>query len=397
MRDIIDIVLVGNGPGAVVAELGDVIDSAKNVVRFNAFNTFEFEAYVGSRTDTWACNQDFKNTGTALRNRAEDGFSVSQLLMVPCSAHPQFEQKVAEMKKTARLLFPGSSINQVDIRIVAELEKELDCRPTTGLITAAYFIKEHGRIHITGFDTLRGHACPPRHYWGGERSNIQSVHRPDAEGKWLQKQIGKGCIVPLDSHAKLDLTSAQHRERMKYLDIYSKLVARGARHYGSSNHAKGAYKHIKKLNPQSVVDVGCGNGEFCRWLRGELKTPRVFALDWAAVPDLPPSVVYWQRPVWDIPLPDKSVDFVTAFDVLEHLLISDVLQTLDEFVRVAKKGMIFSISFEDSKNRAHDGSTLHPTVRSRKWWVDIIQQRTDCAVENWSGGQNGYLYCAYYG
>ncbi len=184
------------------------------------------------------------------------------------------------------------------------------------------------------------------------------------------------------------MTPAQSAERAKYREIYAQ--ASGQRPYGSTNHSKPAVGRLFNLGIKSLIDVGCGNGKFCRW--SQATGVEVFALDFASAPGLPSSIAFSSAPTWNIPLPDGTVEYVTAFDVLEHLLREDIAPTLREFRRVSTVGMILSISYRESNARALDGSSLHPTIEPREWWLETIEHTVGGEVEEWPELHGGFIH-----
>lgn len=96
-------------------------------------------------------------------------------------------------------------------------------------------------------------------------------------------------------------------------------------------------REVIAQNPSSLLEVGGGDGVF----REYIKTNTDIAyqnLDIAE--DLNPDVV---GSVEQIPLPDRSVDMVVAFQVLEHLPFEKFEQTLSELGRVSRGAVIISL------------------------------------------------------
>jgi hypothetical protein len=70
---------------------------------------------------------------------------------------------------------------------------------------------------------------------------------------------------------------------------------------------------------------------------------------------------------------DKSVDTLTAFDVLEHMYPEDIASVLNEWRRVTRYNWIFSISPEPAIHSV-DGINLHPTVHPIRWWQRLLRK-----------------------
>ena len=117
-------------------------------------------------------------------------------------------------------------------------------------------------------------------------------------------------------------------------------------------------REILALQPQSVLEVGKGDGVIGHYLR-ENTSVKYQSLDIAA--DLHPDIV---GEVEHIPLPDKAVDVAVAFEVLEHLPFDHFESALLELARVAGKKVIISLP--------HFGPSLRcsfklPFMKEMKW------------------------------
>lgn len=150
-------------------------------------------------------------------------------------------------------------------------------------------------------------------------------------------------------------------EKDKYEYIYSHQDQYPT--YGKGNHGKKFAKMIRAN--ERVLDIGCGHQCFKR-LVGELQpSATVVGVDIAC-----PSADHVTE-AWNLPYSQVTFDWVTAFDVLEHIREEDLDRTFIEFASVAY-GFLFTISHRDSKNKVA-GETLHPTVKSREWWRNYIE------------------------
>ena len=146
--------------------------------------------------------------------------------------------------------------------------------------------------------------------------------------------------------------------------IYRDTVYPSNAHYGHTNHGQAAMPLIKAIAPKAFLDVGCGDGAMCRHVKSFC--PVVHGLDFASKPH-GAGIIFHDTYAQNIPLGDKSVDLVTAFDVLEHIYEEDIDQTLSEMARVACKYMIFSICTRPAAIEVA-GENLHPTVHNIQWW-----------------------------
>jgi hypothetical protein len=135
--------------------------------------------------------------------------------------------------------------------------------------------------------------------------------------------------------------------------------------YGHSNHGAVFMPHLLARKPKSVLDVGCGHNEFARELRDKHGIA-AWGIDFACpgadqIADL-----------CALPIANHNWEWVTAWDVMEHLLPEQVDKVLAECRRVGKY-LACTIATFKSSNRL-DGRDLHPTVRPREWWVAKLER-----------------------
>jgi SAM-dependent methyltransferase len=111
----------------------------------------------------------------------------------------------------------------------------------------------------------------------------------------------------------------------------------------------------------SIVDIGCGSGRLANALK---EMPELHYMGFDVVPSL---VEYAEkisaRKDWEfftatdfrIPMPDESVDYVTAFSVFTHLRHEETFLYLVEAARVLKPGGKILFSFLDFSVPVHWG------------------------------------------
>jgi len=157
---------------------------------------------------------------------------------------------------------------------------------------------------------------------------------------------------------------------MKYYEnLYTKLYNRQKdgdyeETYGHTNHGKPFLSFFLSLNKNTkILDVGCGHNEFINELNKK-GFRNVVGMDFACdSADVKGSVTR-------IPFMDKQFDYITAWDVLEHLPETEVPAALTEMKRVSKK-WAFSISFVPSRNTL-DGHPLHETIWPSEKWRRVL-------------------------
>lgn len=155
-------------------------------------------------------------------------------------------------------------------------------------------------------------------------------------------------------------------ERAVYATLYERQAQGGfTDSYGHSNHGGRFADHLVRIGAASVLDVGCGHNEFVRDLRA--RGLRAWGVDFAC-----PGADQ-QADLLSLPFADRQWEWVTGWDVMEHLQPAQVDPALDELARVSRK-FAFTIAFRSSYHTV-DGRTLHPTVESRDWWAARIGER----------------------
>jgi len=172
-------------------------------------------------------------------------------------------------------------------------------------------------------------------------------------------------------------------ERDKYLWIYGES---GSRSYGKRNHGCNAYPLVLDLRPKTLLDVGCGKGNFVEWAKG--RGIDAVGLDFASGYGVQADLV-------NMPFPDNSFEMVTAFDVLEHLKPENLQGGLDEMFRVATKWWVLSIGYGPSKIKTPDGCMqLHPiATKDKEWWTPILSRYAIIEKRGATRCGNPYLVC----
>jgi len=107
---------------------------------------------------------------------------------------------------------------------------------------------------------------------------------------------------------------------------------------------------------QSVLDIGCGDGSIAKAIVAERPEYDIRGLDVFKRPHAWIPVDVFDG--WTIPLPDRSVDWITIVDVLHHTDDPKVL--LAESARVARLGVVL-------KDHLCDGFAAYPTLRLMDW------------------------------
>jgi 2-polyprenyl-3-methyl-5-hydroxy-6-metoxy-1,4-benzoquinol methylase len=105
---------------------------------------------------------------------------------------------------------------------------------------------------------------------------------------------------------------------------------------------------IEVLQPESILDVGCGEGRTTRFLASRFSVPihgaelEVQLLVGAKA--LVPEGSFVGASVYSLPYGTGAFDLVTATEVLEHL--DDPERALEEMLRVARRAVIVTVPHE---------------------------------------------------
>jgi 2-polyprenyl-3-methyl-5-hydroxy-6-metoxy-1,4-benzoquinol methylase len=105
----------------------------------------------------------------------------------------------------------------------------------------------------------------------------------------------------------------------------------------------------KPLNPESILDAGCGEGFTLNKLAENGIGKRIEGIEYSrdAISfgkNLFPELVIKEGSVYELPYKKSSFDLVTCTEVLEHL--EEPAKALQEMLRVSKKYLIISVPNE---------------------------------------------------
>ena len=127
--------------------------------------------------------------------------------------------------------------------------------------------------------------------------------------------------------------------------------------------------HILKSDStiSTHLDVSAGRGETVKYI----KSKGIQSIGTEIVPELLNSdVVFgWSH---DLPFENKSIDFITNLDAMEHYLPEQTNDILDELVRIAKKYIYFTIS--NNPSHLPDGRDLHINIKTYPEWKEKLEE-----------------------
>ena len=140
-----------------------------------------------------------------------------------------------------------------------------------------------------------------------------------------------------------------------YLEQYKKLHKQYK--YGKSSEK--LYNEIlplvKEINPKSILDYGCGQSKLIDMLPCEQR----YRYD--------PAVEEYS-----ILSTTNQVDLVICIDVLEHIPLEDLNETL-VMIRHFSNNVIFDIGIKPATHILPNGQNAHCTVKSIEWWIEYLK------------------------
>jgi len=137
-----------------------------------------------------------------------------------------------------------------------------------------------------------------------------------------------------------------------------------------------------------LLDVGCGRGE----VLDRAKSIGVIGVGIESIPELCDNETIFHGDATDLIFTDDSFDYVTCYDVLEHLIPGDEQKALDEFKRVCKGTVFLSTNDRPSflKDPEHGMIDLHINKRPKEAWQADILARWPDAKFDYAGPQRDW-------
>jgi pseudaminic acid biosynthesis-associated methylase len=102
---------------------------------------------------------------------------------------------------------------------------------------------------------------------------------------------------------------------------------------------------MQQLQPETVLEIGCSVGPNLQWIAQELTPTRIVGVDVNAkalrlLEERVPGVRAVHAPARELPLADRSIDFVFTFGVLMHQPEASLEKVMSEMVRVARRYLL---------------------------------------------------------
>ena len=148
----------------------------------------------------------------------------------------------------------------------------------------------------------------------------------------------------------------------EYIELYKQYHNEHA-NYGNGGGLKFYLNHVVNLvhdtKSETILDYGCGKAE------GYLKYNH--HKHWGIMPELyDPAVEEFSK------LPDGPFDGVISFDVLEHIPVNEIPQTLIDIIDRANKFVFLGIDTSPANDILANGENAHCTQRPIEWWVEMV-------------------------
>ena len=118
---------------------------------------------------------------------------------------------------------------------------------------------------------------------------------------------------------------------------------------------------IKDKDIKSILDYGCGKAKH---------HPK----EWNAIKYDPAIQEYQNKP-------QDKYDLVISTDVLEHIPVENLKQTIDEIFGYSNKWVFVSVCCRKAEAILPNGYNAHATIESAKWWRDLFKPYKNYTLE----------------
>ena len=117
-----------------------------------------------------------------------------------------------------------------------------------------------------------------------------------------------------------------------------------------------------RFQVRTLLDYGCGGSNYeTAGFAGEQSAKEFFGLD----------QVYRFEPARNID-ERQQTDAVVCFDVLEHIFVADVGNTIRELFSLASRLLVVNVACYSARAQLPNGENAHVTVRAPLWWKGMF-------------------------
>lgn len=138
-------------------------------------------------------------------------------------------------------------------------------------------------------------------------------------------------------------------------------------------------KKFKLTNNSKILDLGCKKGFIMKDFKILLPKARIYGIEDHKYPidnaeiEIKKNIIFSKY--YNIPFKDRYFDFVIGFSSIYKYNFADVVKTLKEINRVAKKSFITVGSYSNPKEKEvfDKWTLLGTTVLHKKEWVELFK------------------------
>ena len=127
------------------------------------------------------------------------------------------------------------------------------------------------------------------------------------------------------------------------------------------NYIPNINKIIKDKDIKTILDYGCGKAKH---------HPK----EWKAIKYDPAIQKYQNKP-------QDKYDLVISTDVLEHIPVENLKQTIDEIFGYSNKWVFVSVCCRKAEAILPNGYNAHATIESAKWWRELFKPYKNYTLE----------------
>lgn len=191
MKELSNVIIIGNGSSLLGRSLGSIIDSHEQVLRFNEFKTVGFEADVGTKTTIWFYHRDTEHPRVIGR--------IPSVRPTRMFVHEWNVPDTAPLLLQAAIerLGSGTQVMRVKKQILADMTifaEEKYTMWSSGAIATWLLLQETGRVTLAGFDWW--HKPAKHHYMNGQTFHHLSDrgHQPKIEKRFYDRLAETGRL-----------------------------------------------------------------------------------------------------------------------------------------------------------------------------------------------------------
>jgi sulfatase maturation enzyme AslB (radical SAM superfamily) len=118
---------------------------------------------------------------------------------------------------------------------------------------------------------------------------------------------------------------------------------------------------IKYKDIKTILDYGCGKAKH---------HPK----EWNAI-KYDPAIEEYQN------IPQDKYDLVISTDVLEHIPVENLKQTINEIFGYSNKWVFISVCCRKAEAILPNGYNAHATIESAKWWKELFKPYKNYSLE----------------